>query len=117
MSRIPFRYWHFYDYPRNLRFSVHGRFFYLHSPFLEEKDDFATYFGVFELIGFASEEELNQKLYGRYFPPVEMLQYIGNISITALDFSPRRRTDIAAIPFEAFLQEHGCLPAGKTTPP
>lgn len=106
MERIPFRYWHFYDYPRNILLSVQGHFFYLHSPFLDDEDEFATYYRVYELINFASEEELNQRIKGCYYPPLDMLNYIGDIPIAELDFPKNHKGDIAALPFREFLIKH-----------
>ena len=107
MSRLPIdSYWHFWDFPRNLRLSVKSHFFYLHSPFLEEDDEFVAYYQVFHFTGSHSKKDIEEMMLGRYYPPPHSVEYLGQIEIAALDFDQRRRHDIAEEPFRRFLTEH-----------
>ena len=60
-DRVPFTYGEFYDYPRMIEFQIGSKWYYLHSEFDEEKDDYPDVFDVY-LLPYLEQSNLAQQL-------------------------------------------------------
>src|SRR4051812_11863390 len=101
IERIPIKYGEFYDYPRQIRFRFKDKWFYLNSPFDEEKDDYSDFYEVY-LLPYRSEEEIRANPH--YWMNLRQDHHLGRIGISELGLDDSRRKDIDAHAFAKWFE-------------
>ncbi len=99
-AKIPFKYGEFYDVPRQIRFTLRGRWYFMRSFFKEEKDDYSECYDLY-ILPFFSEEEIRAN--PDYWYRLEKARHLGTIPLTAISLDQTRRQS-----FESFAVEKLC---------
>jgi hypothetical protein len=108
-DRIPISYGEFYDFPRMIRFQFGGEWFFLDSPFNEERDDYPDVYNVY-LLPFRSEEEI--KAIPFYWKDLSHAVHLGQIGVTEIGLDETRRRSLDAGVIGPWLSARKGLPRG-----
>lgn len=91
MNAIPISYGEFYDFPRMIRFSLGGKWYFMRSYFDDEKDEYSDSYEVY-LLSFQSEEEITSN--PNYWKELTKAFHLGRISIGQVGLDETRRKSI-----------------------
>jgi hypothetical protein len=100
MKTIPISYGEFYDVPRMIRFQLGGQWYFLRSPFDDDKDDYSDFYDVY-LLPFHSEDELKSNPH--YWKELNKALHLGRIPIAEVGLDQTRRQSIDADAMEKWL--------------
>src|SRR5262249_31329316 len=92
-DRIPITYGEFYDFPRMIRFQFGGEWFFLDSPFDEERDDYPEVYNAY-LLPFRSEEEIKANPF--YWKDLSNAVHLGQIGVSEIGLDETRRRSLDA---------------------
>jgi hypothetical protein len=87
-GRIPFVYGEFHDVPRQIRFHFDGKWYFLRSYFVEERDDYDDAYDVYLLPHRTAAEIEADPL---YWMTLSNAMHLGRIPITELRLDQTRR--------------------------
>src|SRR5262249_1326665 len=101
--------WEFCDFPRMIRFQFEGEWFFLDSPFDEDRDDYPDVYDVYLLL-FRSEEEFKANPY--YWKDLSNAVHLGQIGVTEIGLDETRRKSLDAGVIGPWLSARKSLLAG-----
>ncbi len=112
MTRIPFQYGEFYDYPRMITLHHEGEWFFLISAFDEGADDYPDFYDVY-LLPFRTQAALDAN--PCFWMDLSIAHPLGRIAIAEVGLDPTRRRTIDGEAFAKWLgARRGALSSSRS---